>query len=74
MIYAAARGPKQIWVVPNAFHTAALGFQPEEFKRRVFEFFATHSKVPANSPAPTPPPTAPSPSSAPGIVPPAAKR
>jgi alpha-beta hydrolase superfamily lysophospholipase len=40
MIYAAARGPKQLWVVPGAYHTAALGFQPEEFRRRVLAFFA----------------------------------
>jgi alpha-beta hydrolase superfamily lysophospholipase len=40
MIYAAARGPKQLWIVPRAFHTAALGFQPEEFRRRVLSFFA----------------------------------
>jgi alpha-beta hydrolase superfamily lysophospholipase len=39
-IYAAARGPKQLWEVPGAFHTAALGFEPEEFQRRVLEFFA----------------------------------
>jgi uncharacterized protein len=39
-IYAAARGPKSLWVVPGAFHTAALGYQPIEFKRRVLEFFA----------------------------------
>lgn len=39
-IYAAARGPKQLWQVPGAFHTAALGFQPAEFQRRVLEFFA----------------------------------
>jgi alpha-beta hydrolase superfamily lysophospholipase len=39
-IYAAARGPKQLWVVPRAFHTSALGFQPEEFRRRVLSFFA----------------------------------
>jgi alpha-beta hydrolase superfamily lysophospholipase len=39
-IYAAARGPKQIWEVPGAFHTAAIGFQPAEFQRRVLEFFA----------------------------------
>jgi alpha-beta hydrolase superfamily lysophospholipase len=39
-IYAAARGPKQFWEVPGAFHTAALGFQPAEFQRRVLEFFA----------------------------------
>jgi alpha-beta hydrolase superfamily lysophospholipase len=40
MIYAAARGPKQLWVVPRAFHTAAYGFAPEEFRRRVLSFFA----------------------------------
>jgi alpha-beta hydrolase superfamily lysophospholipase len=39
MIYDAASGPKQLWVVPNAYHTAALGFYPEEFKRRVLGFF-----------------------------------
>ena len=41
MIYAAARGPKQLWVVPGAFHTAAYGFAPEEFRRRVLSFFAS---------------------------------
>jgi alpha-beta hydrolase superfamily lysophospholipase len=41
-IYAAARGLKQIWVVPHAFHTAALGYEPAEFRRRVLEFFATY--------------------------------
>jgi uncharacterized protein len=49
MIYAAARGPKQLWVVPRAFHTAAYGFAPEEFRRRVLAFFATY--VAANSAA-----------------------
>ena len=39
-IYAAARGPKQLWEVPGAFHTAALGFQPAEFQRRILEIFA----------------------------------
>lgn len=39
-IYAAARGPKSLWVVPRAFHTAALGFAPEEFRRRVLAFYA----------------------------------
>src|SRR5215469_15458259 len=42
MIYDAAHGPKQLWTVPNAYHTAALGFYPEEFKRRVLEFFGTY--------------------------------
>src|SRR6266850_521866 len=40
-IYAAARGPKELWIVPGAFHTAALGFQPVEFRRRVLAFFAS---------------------------------
>jgi len=40
MIYAAARGPKQLWNVPRAFHTAAYGFAPEEFRRRVLSFFS----------------------------------
>jgi uncharacterized protein len=38
-IFDAARGPKQMWVVPGAYHTAALGTQPDEFRRRVLEFF-----------------------------------
>jgi hypothetical protein len=42
MIYDAARAPKQLWVVPGAYHTAALGFYPEEFERRVLAFFGTH--------------------------------
>src|SRR6202040_890362 len=49
MIYAAARGPKQLWIVPRAFHTAAYGFAPEEFRRRVLAFFATYSRAAANS-------------------------
>ena len=44
-IYAAASGPKQIWVVPRAFHTAALGYEPAEFRRRVLEFFAKYSAM-----------------------------
>jgi len=46
MIFAAASGPKQLWVVPGAFHTAALGFQPEEFRRRVLAFFAAAAANP----------------------------
>ena len=52
MIYDAARGPKQLWKVPGAYHTAALGFAPEEFKRRVLSFFAQYANAPASSPAP----------------------
>jgi len=39
-IYRAARGPKSLWEVPRAFHTAAMAYQPEEFRRRVLHFFA----------------------------------
>jgi uncharacterized protein len=45
LIYAAARGPKQFWEVPGAFHTAALAFQPAEFERRVLDFFANVAKT-----------------------------
>jgi uncharacterized protein len=48
-IYAAARGPKSLWVVPRAFHTAAYGYQPEEFRRRVLQFFADPSELPQQS-------------------------
>lgn len=40
-IYEAARGPKTLWVVPGAFHTAALGYEPAEFQRRVLQFFGS---------------------------------
>ncbi|HEV2197209.1 MAG TPA: alpha/beta fold hydrolase [Candidatus Acidoferrum sp.] len=50
MIYNAALGPKQLWVVPGAYHTAALGFYPEEFQRRVLSFFAMYIRAP-DSPA-----------------------
>jgi uncharacterized protein len=42
-IYAAAKGPKSLWMVPRAYHTAALGYEPVEFKRRVLQFFASPS-------------------------------
>ena len=41
-IYDAAIGPKQMWIVPGAFHTAALGYEPAEFRRRVLDFFARY--------------------------------
>jgi hypothetical protein len=44
-IYDAASGPKELWLVPGAGHTAALGTAPEEFEHRVTEFFGKiHSK------------------------------
>jgi len=47
-IYAAARGPKSLWVVPGAFHTAALGFAPEEFRERVLTFYAHPAGEPSS--------------------------
>jgi uncharacterized protein len=47
MIYNAVRGPRQLWVVPGAYHTAALGFHPEEFQRRVLAFFTTYANTAA---------------------------
>jgi alpha-beta hydrolase superfamily lysophospholipase len=41
MIFDSAIGPKQLWEVPGAYHTAALGTEPDEFRRRVLEFFAS---------------------------------
>ena len=52
MIYNAARGPRQLWVVPGAYHTAALGFYPEEFHRRVLSFFGTYANTVAPPPLP----------------------
>jgi alpha-beta hydrolase superfamily lysophospholipase len=45
-IFRAARGPKSLWEVPRAFHTAALEYQPEEFCRRVLQFFADPTTAP----------------------------
>ena len=39
MIFEAATGRKEMWIVPEAYHTAAIGYQPAEFQRRVLAFF-----------------------------------
>lgn len=39
MILRAAAGPKELWRVPEALHTGALGAAPQEFRRRVLAFF-----------------------------------
>jgi len=39
MIFHSAPGPKEFWRVPRAYHTAALGYEPEEFRKRVLDFF-----------------------------------
>jgi uncharacterized protein len=39
-IYAAARGPKELWIVQGAGHASALGHAPAEYERRVIDFFS----------------------------------
>lgn len=38
-IYKAATGPKELWIVPGAEHASALGHAPQEYEKRVIEFF-----------------------------------
>jgi uncharacterized protein len=38
-IYNAATGPKQLWIVQGAGHAAALGHDPQEYPKRVIQFF-----------------------------------
>jgi uncharacterized protein len=37
--YAAAREPKQTWIVPEGGHTDGIDVMPEEYERRVVGFF-----------------------------------
>jgi uncharacterized protein len=53
-IYAAAAGPKQLWRVPHAFHTAAISYQPEEFGRRVVAFYGDISSHAQSAQSATP--------------------
>jgi uncharacterized protein len=54
MIYDAARGTRQMWVVPHAFHTAAIAYQPEEFRRRVLAFYESAAPLQlSGTPAPS---------------------
>jgi pimeloyl-ACP methyl ester carboxylesterase len=39
-IFTAAKGPKELWIVPNAIHASAMGVAPQEYERRVLSFFA----------------------------------
>ena len=40
-IYTAARGPKELWLVPSARHQQAIQVAPAEFQRRVLKFFSS---------------------------------
>jgi uncharacterized protein len=45
-IFAAAKGPKELWLVPGAHHQKALQTAPEEFQRRVLKFFSSGYPAP----------------------------
>jgi len=45
-IFKAAAGPKEMWLVPRAGHSAALGTAPQEFESKVTKFFrGIHAKT-----------------------------
>ena len=46
-IFAAATGPKELWIVPKAGHAAALAVDPDQYARRVKAFLAQDSGAPA---------------------------
>ena len=41
-LYRAARPPKALWVVPEAGHREAAQLRPQEYERRVVDFFKTY--------------------------------
>ena len=45
-IYNAAKGPKELWLVPGAHHQKALQTAPQEFQQRVLKFFASGYPAP----------------------------
>ena len=45
MIFRAAGPQKEFWRVPKAYHTAALGYEPDEFRRRVLDFFERYRQA-----------------------------
>jgi alpha-beta hydrolase superfamily lysophospholipase len=38
-VYKAAIGPKELWIAQGAGHASALGHDPQEYEKRVIEFF-----------------------------------
>ena len=40
-IFTAAKGPKELWLVPGAGHKQAIKVAPEEFQRRILNFFSS---------------------------------
>lgn len=46
-LYAAAGDPKQQWIAPSGGHTGALFAHPDEYERRVLDFFGHYLGMPA---------------------------
>jgi fermentation-respiration switch protein FrsA (DUF1100 family) len=46
-LYAAAGAPKQQWIAPSGGHTGALFAHPDEYERRVLDFFSRYLGVPS---------------------------
>jgi fermentation-respiration switch protein FrsA (DUF1100 family) len=46
-IFAAAQGPKELWIAAGAGHAAALATDPDRYARRVGAFLARHLGTPA---------------------------
>jgi fermentation-respiration switch protein FrsA (DUF1100 family) len=42
LAFAQAGDPKEIWLVPEAAHRDIQNYRPEEYRRRVIEFFTLH--------------------------------
>jgi fermentation-respiration switch protein FrsA (DUF1100 family) len=41
-LYAAAAGPKELWLVAGSGHGEAVGAEPAEYARRVLDFYARY--------------------------------
>ena len=46
-LFQAAGEPKELWTVPGAGHCGAIDVEPEQYKRRITQFFVTHLKMQA---------------------------
>jgi fermentation-respiration switch protein FrsA (DUF1100 family) len=42
LLYKAAEGPKELWLVPGAPHVGSYKTSPEEYRQRVTHFFVSH--------------------------------
>jgi pimeloyl-ACP methyl ester carboxylesterase len=47
-LYAAAGSPKAEWIAPNGGHAGALNAHPDEYQRRILDFFRTYLDAPVS--------------------------